>query len=119
MRGKSWVPFLRDGKAAKHDEADGQPHSHAIYGDDKPIVAWEHYGKAALRSGRWKIVNMPTEHPTGTGQWQLYDMQSDQGETKDLADKHPEKVKELLVEWEKWLKETGTHYTTPLKTADE
>ncbi|KAK8853047.1 hypothetical protein IAR55_003748 [Kwoniella newhampshirensis] len=104
MRGKSWTPWER--------QAD------TIYGDDNPVVAWEHYGKAALRNGRWKIVSMPKQHPTGTGKWQLYDMYTDQGETRDLAAQFPDKVEEMLVLWEQWLRETGAHYTTPLETND-
>ena len=118
MRGKSWVPYLRDGKAADFSVKDANT-PEAIYGGQDAVVAWEHYGKAALRAGRWKIVNMPVEHPTGTGTWQLYDMYTDQGETVDLALQYPEKVTELLVQWATWLRDTGTHYTTPLKSADE
>ena len=122
MRGKSWVPYFRDGiapRSSKDTRTDQAQIHESIYGDEGAIVAWEHYGKAAIRNGQWKIVNMPTEHPTGTGQWELYDMYSDQGETRDLAAEKPEVVRDLLEEWKKWLAETGTHYTTPLTTNEE
>jgi arylsulfatase len=140
VRGRSWVDYLRDGRRSngatrrngngdvpthghrKNDHLNCQPNDdtalndwsndvEAIYGPQDTVVAWEHFGKAALRLGRWKIVNMPVEHPTGTGKWQLYDMYSDQGETIDLAKHMPDKVAELVHEYEKWAQETGA----PLK----
>ena len=64
-------------------------------------------GKFAIRDGRWKLVLCP-----GSGGWthpdanaakeglplvQLYDMQSDPGETNNLHAEHADKVKELLA----------------------
>lgn len=40
--------------------------------------------------------------------WQLYDVVADPGETRDLAGKHPEKLKELLCLFDQYVKETGT-----------
>ena len=64
-------------------------------------------GKFAIRDGRWKLVLCP-----GSGGWthpdaqaaldglplvQLYDMQADPGETTNLHEREPGKVKELLA----------------------
>ena len=35
----------------------------------------------------------------GTGGWELFDLDKDQGETHDLAKEMPEKLQELLVLW--------------------
>ena len=34
------------------------------------------------------------------GAWELYDLGKDRAETTDLAEKQPEKVKELAARWE-------------------
>ena len=34
--------------------------------------------------------------------WELYNMETDRAELQNVADKNPEKVKELLAKWEKW-----------------
>ena len=44
----------------------------------------------ALRSGKWKIVRQSNKQP-----WELYDLNQDPNETKDLASHMPEKVKML------------------------
>ena len=64
-------------------------------------------GKFAIRDGRWKLVLCP-----GSGGWtlddaqaardglplvQLYDMQADPGETRNLHVEHPDRVKALLA----------------------
>lgn len=55
---------------------------------------WEFYeqgGKQAVRSGKWKAIRMPwMKGPTA-----LYDLSQDIGETTDLADQHPEIVREM------------------------
>ena len=56
-------------------------------------LGWEAYEMDAYRLGDWKILRLP--EPYGNGDWQLYDLGSDPGETTDLADRHPE----LHVGW--------------------
>jgi arylsulfatase len=51
MRGKSWVPFMN---------ASAQGGVSGIHGDDD-FMGWELFGRAALRKGQWKIVNMPED----------------------------------------------------------
>jgi arylsulfatase len=45
------------------------------------------FGIRAYRLGDWKILQLPP--PYGTGQWQLYDLSKDPGETNDLASRPP------------------------------
>lgn len=55
---------------------------------------WEFYeqgGKQAVRAGQWKAVRMPWM----TGKMELYDLQADLGETKDIADQHPKIVAQM------------------------
>lgn len=56
MRGKSWTKWLTAGERtgmSKREE------SEAIHGEDDAAVGWEMFGRASLRKGRYKIVNMP------------------------------------------------------------
>ena len=72
------------------------------------------HGRASIRHGKWKLVNMP-EHEYGTGQWQLYDLSKDQGETNDLAVDHPELVVRLMQDFTKFCAETGTVFGPPVR----
>jgi arylsulfatase B len=59
---------------------------------------WRVGDRAALRQGDWKIVRHPAR-----GQplrWQLFDLSSDVGETRDLASVEPERLAQLAAEWE-------------------
>jgi arylsulfatase A-like enzyme len=51
----------------------------------------------ALREGRWKLVK-----DIGMDQAELYDLDSDIGETKDLAKSKPELLQRLLAEHRAW-----------------
>jgi arylsulfatase A-like enzyme len=72
----------------------------ADYDRQEPLF-WEHEGNAAVRVGKWKLVR---NYPDA---WELYDMQSDRTETKDLAATHPDRVKEMLALYEDWAKRCG------------
>lgn len=47
------------------------------------------------------------ERPHGAGDWQLYDLSTDLAEQYDLAKKKPEKLTELKVAWDNYVKDTG------------
>jgi arylsulfatase A-like enzyme len=71
--------------------------------DDRPIdreaIFWEHEGNRAVRAGKWKLVAKGAK-----GKWELYDMEADRTELNNLADQHPERVKEMATRWETWAK---------------
>ena len=59
--------------------------------ETRPVpIFFEHEGNRAARDGQWKLVAKGEQGP-----WELYDMTTDRAETHDLANEHPEKVKEL------------------------
>ncbi len=60
------------------------------------LLAWEHEGNRAVRCGRWKLVS---HFP---GPWELYDLELDRTELHNLADKMPDKVRELADRYEAW-----------------
>ena len=62
---------------------------------------WEHEGSRAIRKADWKLVaeiNQP---------WELYDLKTDRSETRNLADRYPQKVKELEEEYLEWAAKVG------------
>lgn len=58
-------------------------------------LMFEHFGKAAIRKGSWKLVREGQNQP-----WELYQIDRDRTELNDLSMDHPEKVKELQELWE-------------------
>lgn len=60
---------------------------------------WRVGDRAALRQGDWKIVRPLTRGRPG--RWQLFDLAGDVGETRDLADREPERLALLVAEWER------------------
>jgi arylsulfatase len=59
-------------------------------------IYWEHEGNRALRSGQWKLV---LKH---RGPWELYNMEADRTERRNLIEDEPEVAKELIANWESW-----------------
>ncbi len=66
---------------------------------------------AALRRGDWKIVREKPRQP-----WQLYNLVSDRGETKDLAQERPEMVADLQNEFQMW--QQAFRRNAPLPASD-
>ncbi len=66
--------------------------------DRKAPIYWEHEGNRAIRQGKWKLV-MKFMSP-----WELYDIEADRTEQKNLIKEQPELAKQLQAEWEAWAK---------------
>jgi len=63
-------------------------------------VGYELFGQKAYFDGDWKILLMPP--PFASGEWELYDLKNDPGETKNLSSEYPEKVEEMVALWEQY-----------------
>ena len=61
----------------------------------KPIF-WEHEGSRAVRMGEWKLVS-----EVG-GQWELYNMDQDRTELKNLAEANRPKADEMARLYDEW-----------------
>lgn len=81
LAGKSLLPLVQD-KAFDR----GEP------------IFFEHESNRAVRDGKWKLVTK------GTGPWELYDMDADRSETRNLSAEQPERVKEMSAQWDEWAK---------------
>ncbi|MDB5386269.1 MAG: sulfatase [Planctomycetaceae bacterium] len=92
VEGVNLLPFLTGAQS-------GEPHE-ALY--------WRFGQQMAIRKGNWKLVRYDSNADTQSGRRQpvtplkLYDLATDISETQDLAEKMPDKVRELQGMWDKW-----------------
>ena len=84
LDGKSLAPILAGGKRKEHEK-----------------VFFEHMGGRAVRMDNWKLVALKKEP------WRLYNLAEDRTETNDLAANHPDRVRTMSAEWDKWAGRVG------------
>ncbi len=91
----------------------------------RTAMAGELLGMRYVRMGHWKL-SMATDpgepvKRTADMAWRLFDMEKDRGETTDLSAQHPELVKGLRAEWERYVAENQVIVTatTPPVPRDE
>jgi arylsulfatase len=58
---------------------------------------WQWSQGKAIREGKWKLVAYGED-----AGWELYDMDADPTETRNLAENHTEIVRDLSGKWESW-----------------
>jgi arylsulfatase len=90
VTGKSFLPFL-EGKADRVH--------------DVPLYGFSVHRRQGLQYGDLKLVRLP--EPEGNGEWRLFDLGSDPGETENLAASMPETLDDMVVRWEAFASETG------------
>ncbi len=91
MRGRSIVEVLSGAKKQTY-EAD------AFIGGEMGNGMW-------MRQGDYKAVSIAK--PFGSETWHLYNVAEDPGETRDLARKQPEMLKELQAAWDQYANDVG------------
>lgn len=80
LDGVNLLPYLNSGQT---------PHK---------VLFWRRGIAAAVRSGKWKLIRVQSDPVL------LFDLEADISETRNLADQHPEIVKDLLQQLEHWEK---------------
>ncbi len=75
-----------------------------LYGVDE-YVAGEMLNGKWVRKGEYKAMSVTP--PYGPGEWQLYNVAEDPGETRDFAKEMPELLKELRGAWDRYAKDVG------------
>ncbi len=91
LDGESLIPLLKQTGCLQRD---------AIY------FHYPHYHHSrpagAVRCGRWKLIEF-----FDTGDLELYDLEADLGERRNLADRMPDKAQELRAKLAEWRKQVG------------
>jgi arylsulfatase len=78
---------------------------------ERAFIFWEHEGNRAIRVANWKLVSRTKKNKAFSTEdeaaWELYDMDIDPTEMKNLAKTYPDKVTELAQLWEKEAQRTS------------
>jgi arylsulfatase/uncharacterized sulfatase len=91
LAGRSLLPALMNPAARVHPAEEA--------------IGYELSGNQALFKGDLKLVrNLP---PVGDGQWHLYDLRKDPGETRDLQQALPDAFKAMQQEYDAWARAHG------------
>lgn len=85
MEGKSLVPIFHGKQRTGHE-----------------LLAWKCGRGRAIQMENWKLVRPRDDQP-----WELYNFESDIGETDNQAAKFPDRVRRMAVEYETWRKRVG------------
>ena len=75
-----------------------------VYGP-ADAIGYELGGNAALFKGDYKIVK--DRGPIGDGEWHLHDIVADPGEARDLRDEMPERLVEMMRDYEEYSRRNG------------
>jgi arylsulfatase len=92
MMGKSFLPLL-NGEAVDIHATEG--------------IGYELFEMKAYLRGPWKILRLP--FPMGTGEWELYDIEKDPGETTDVSAQCPEIKQQLITAWEEYARQNSVY----------
>ena len=91
LTGHSLMPVIQ-GKATR------------VRGPDE-VLGYELSGNRALFKGDYKLLSNLA--PVGDGQWHLYNISQDPGETHDLQHEMPELFQSMQADYAKWAKANG------------
>lgn len=72
----------------------------------KPVFCWYRFSRAWIED-EWKVVSLYN------GPWQLFDLSSDRGETKDLAKQHPKRLAAYIAKWNEFAKASDVPMSPP------
>lgn len=87
IQGSSLVPYLRGDADLVHDPEEA--------------FGTELFASRSIRKGDWKITDI------GDGQWHLFNLEKDLGETEDLAMAEPARLAELTGAWDRYVEKNG------------
>jgi arylsulfatase len=96
LRGKSLTPLLTGKTEAVRTSDDW--------------IGEELFGNRMVRQGDWKLCYI-LKTAGGSGEWELFNLKTDPGETTDLSKQEPAKTKALLALWEEYVAQSGVILT--------
>ncbi|GIQ57334.1 arylsulfatase [Flavobacterium collinsii] len=99
LAGKSLLPVLFDNASEVNRGA--------------PLF-WERAGNRAVRDGKWKLVSTYPSY-----EWELYNIETDRGETTNVAQQNPAVVNKLSASYFDWADQTGVVEYSKFKLKQE
>ncbi|MFV1988296.1 MAG: arylsulfatase [Gemmatimonadota bacterium] len=96
--GSVW-PMLGESMLARLSDSTRSTHS------EDYVTTFFHRGRAYVREGPWKLVNM--DGPLDEADFELFDVEADPGETRDLAAVEPERYVRMIELWREKRQELG------------
>jgi arylsulfatase len=97
LNGVSMLPHLTGKRDRIHERDHG--------------MGWELFGRAAFRRGRWKITWV--EKPFGASTFELFDIESDPGESRNLGQTYPEIHRRMVQAFEEYSRANGVIISRP------
>ena len=94
-------PRAREGRSSREPRGESLVSVLRGGGRERGPIFWEHQGNRAVRHGRWKLVSR-WRHG-----WELYDLEADRTELRNLAAARPDRVRELAALYEDWAERAG------------
>ncbi|MFT6810932.1 MAG: arylsulfatase A-like enzyme [Saprospiraceae bacterium] len=95
LEGASMLPLLKKNTSIIHD--------------DDYVMAWELFGRYAVRKGPWKITQV--EAPFGKSKFELFNLNEDPSEINDVSISHPEIYLQMIKHWEDYVAANGVILT--------
>jgi arylsulfatase A-like enzyme len=90
----------------------GQSISPVLRGEVEEIqtergIGYEMFEMKAFIQGKWKILRLPV--PMGTGEWELFDLEKDPGETTDLSAQNPDMKNRMIMAWQEYARQNAIY----------
>ena len=97
LDGVSMLPYMTGERNRNHD--------------DDSSMGWELFGRTAFRQGKWKITWI--EEPLGASDFELFDLETDPGESRNVRARHPEIYRQMVDGFEEYARTNGIVIARP------
>ncbi len=95
VKGVSMVPMLSGEAPTIHSNTE--------------VLGWELFGHRSVRQGDWKLV-WDQAAPPAQRTWLLFNVAQDPSEQHDLSTANPDKLAEMIANWDVYVAESGVIY---------
>lgn len=105
------IPHPEKYRRRQVDRMQGKSLKNILIGSTKLVYGPDEFVGGEMRNGKWMRQGdykaLSVAPPYGTGNWHLYDLSVDPGETRDLAKDQPEILKKMQAAWERYAQDVG------------